>query len=126
MKNTYPRGAVLLLNILVIGTVSIMATAALARGSLSGFIESNAALNAWNTRADIFGCMDEMLIQIQKDNAFTTQSIYSGTATCTVSVTTPSAGTRSIVVSLTEGNNTRKATSLITLDPFAVTQITEP
>lgn len=125
-QNTHPRGAVLLLNILVMGAVSIMATAVLAHGSLSGFIDSNATLAAWNTRADVFGCIDEVLIQMKKNNNYTTTSVYGGTATCTIAITTPSSGHRSVVASLTEGTNTRKVTALVTLSPFAVTQITEP
>lgn len=124
-QHTHPRGAVLLLNILVMGSVSIMAAAVLAHGSLSGFIDSNATLAAWNTRADVFGCIDEALIQIKKNNSFAATSVYSGTATCTMAITTPSAGYRSVVATLTEGTNTRKATALVTLSPFAVTQITE-
>ncbi len=121
-----PKGAVLLLNILVIGVVCVIGAAILARGSFEGFLDSSKSLSAWNTRADVLGCIDEALIQIHKDNNFALTSVYTGTATCALTITTPSSGKRSIVATLTEGDITRKVTALVTLSPFAVTQITEP
>lgn len=126
MQTSRLKGAVLLLNVLVIGTVSVIGAAILARGSFEGFLDSAETLNAWNTRADVFGCIDEAIIHIKKDNDFTTPTLFTGSATCTITITTPGSGQRSIVATLTEGKSTRKATALITLSPFAVTQITEP
>lgn len=126
MHIPHPKGAVLLLNVLVIGTVCILGASILARGSLDGFLDSAETLNAWNTRADVVGCIDEAIIHIKKDNNFTAPTLYTGSATCTMTITTPTSGQRSVVATLTEGNITRKATALITLSPFAVTQITEP
>ncbi len=126
MQHTAPKGAVLLFNVLVMGVVAVAAAAVLARGSLEGFFGSTDTLAAWNTRADVFGCIDEAIIQLKKDNNFSTVTLSTGTATCTISITTPGAGLRSVVASLTEGDVTRQATASITLSPFAVTQITEP
>lgn len=126
MTSNPPRGAVLLLNVLVMGVVGIAAAAILARGSFESFLNSSDTLSAWNTRADVFGCLDEALIQIKKTNSFAPATLYSGTATCTMTITTPSSGLRTIVASLTEGNITRQVTASVTLSPFAVTQITEP
>lgn len=126
MKKSQPKGAALLLNVLVIGMVSVAGAAILVHGSFEGFLQSAESHAAWNTRADVFGCIDETLIHLQKDNAYAPTTVFTGAATCTVAVTTPSSGYRSIVASLTEGDVTRKVTALVTLSPFAVTQITEP
>lgn len=126
MKHAYPKGAVLLLNVLVVGMVSLVGAAILARGSFDGFLDSVDTATAWDTRADVFSCLDEAIIQIQKDNGFTAPTLFNGSATCTMTITTPASGQRSIIATLTEGKNTRKATVLVTLSPFAVTQITEP
>lgn len=126
MQHASPKGAVLLFNVLVMGVVAVAAAAVLARGSFEGFLGSTDTLAAWNTRADVFGCIDEAIIHLKKDNNFSVVSLSTGSATCTISITTPSAGLRSVVASLTEGDITRQATASITLSPFAVTQITEP
>ena len=126
MQNSQAKGAVLLLNVLVIGTVSVIGAAILARGSFEGFLDSAETLNAWNTRADVFGCIDEAIIHIKKDNDFAEPTLFIGSAICTMTITAPSSGERSIVATLAEGKSTRKATALVTLSPFAVTQITEP
>lgn len=121
-----PRGAVLLLNVLVMGVVSVAAAAVLARGSLDSYLDSATALQAWNTRADDFGCLDEALIQIKKNNDFANPTIFTGDTTCTLAITTPGVGQRLVVVGLTEGTITRQVTALVTLSPFAVNQVTEP
>ena len=116
----------LLLNILVMGVVSVAAAAVLARGSLDSYLDSATAFSAWNARADVFGCLDEALIQIKKNNDFLSETIFTGDATCTLMVTTPDVGQRSIIVSSTENNITRQVTVLVTLSPFTVNQVTEP
>ena len=121
-----PRGAVLLLNILVMGVVSVAAAAVLARGSLDSYLDSATALSAWNTRAQVFGCLDEVMIQIKKNNDFSSETIFTGDATCTLTITTPGVGQRLIIVSLTENNITRQVTVLVALSPFIVNQVTEP
>lgn len=126
MKSKQPQGFALLLNVLVLGIVSVTAAAILARGSLDGFMDSQQALSAWSTRAKVFGCLDEAIIQLDKNNDFADATVFMGSATCTLTVTTPAAGQRFVVVSLTEAEITRQVTALVTLDPFAVDQITEP
>jgi hypothetical protein len=126
MRNYRPNGTALLLNVLVMSVIGIVATSVLARGSVDGFLGSAQTLAAWDTRADVLGCIDEAIIQLKHDNDFNATAVYIGSTTCTVSITTPSAGLRTIVASLSEENITRQITAYITLDPFAVTQITEP
>lgn len=126
MRIAQSKGAVLLLNVLIIGSVCLIGASILARGSFEGFLDSSETQSAWNTRADVFGCIDEAIIHLKKDNNFTAPTLFTGSATCTMTITTPASGQRSVVATLTEGKNTRKATALITLSPFAVTQITEP
>ena len=126
MSNHHSKGAALLLNILVLGTVTVVGAAVLARGSFEGFLDSVDGLGAWKTRANTFGCIDEVLIHLKKDHNFAPTSVYTGSATCALAITIPASGQRSIVASLTEGNIIRNVTATVTLDPFAVTQITEP
>lgn len=122
----HPRGVIVLFTVLVLGVVAISAATVLARASLEGYLDAVAAQQAWNTRAKVFGCIDESLIHLQADNDWAPVSVTIGSATCTIAVTTPSAGTRQLVASLSENNVTRQATAQVTLSPFAVTQVTEP
>lgn len=121
-----PTGAVLLLNVLILGTASLVLATVLARGSLDNFLDSSRSLSAMNTRADLLGCLDEAIIQLQKDNNYATTSVYVGDATCTMAITTPVSGQRLITLSLTETDITRRVSATVTLSPFAVTQVTEP
>ena len=126
MDKLQSRGAVLLLNVLVMGVISIAATAVLARGSLDSYLDSATALSAWNTRADVFGCLDEALIQIKKDNDFSGAVISTGEITCNLVITAPASGQRLIILGIEKGGNIRQLTALVTLDPYVVNQVTEP
>lgn len=121
-----PKGAALLLNVFIIGTVAMLGAGILATSSVDSFLNKTDILNAWNTRADLFGCLDEALIHLQKDSAFAPNTTATGEVICATIITAPTTDTRSIVLSFTEGKNTRRLTALVTLSPFAVTQITEP
>lgn len=119
-------GVAMLLNVLIMGTMSLIFASVLARSSLDNFLDSNRALSALSTRADLFGCLDEAIIQLQKDNNYAATTVYVGDATCAMAITTPASGQRLISLSLTETDITRRVSATVTLSPFAVTQVTEP
>jgi hypothetical protein len=49
-----------------------------------------------------YGCLDEALIHIQADANFADSTVTTGDATCTLTITTPQAGQRLVVVRYTE------------------------
>ncbi len=112
--------------VLILGSVSLGALAVLVRGSINSFVDANETRIAQTVRAKASGCLEEVLIQLQKDNDFAPASVTTGDATCALTVTTPVAGQREVVVSLTDQSMTRSMRATVTLSPFAVTQVTEP
>lgn len=116
----------LLFVVLIMGSVSLGALAMLVRGSIGGLVDANEARLSQTMRASVAGCLDEVLIQLQKDNDFAPATIFTGDATCTLTVTAPSADERLVVVSLTEQGITRSRRATVTLSTFAVTEVSEP
>lgn len=119
------RGVIMVFLVLIIGSVSLASAAILARGSLGGLVDAASQNDAFATRAEILGCLDEVLIHMQKDDTYAPETVFVGSATCDLAVTTPGAGQRSISLTLTEGDVTRRLKADVTLSPFAVTQVVE-
>lgn len=126
MKTAPQRGMTLLFVVLIMGSVSLGALAMLVRGSIHGLVDANDMRTAQIVRAKVAGCLDEVLIQLQKDEDFAPATVATGNATCTLAVTTPTSGQRLVVVALTEQGVTRSMRANVTLSPFAVTQVNEP
>ncbi|MEK9156801.1 MAG: hypothetical protein AAB448_01540 [Patescibacteria group bacterium] len=120
------NGIALLLVVLALGMLSMGTLSVLAINSLNGFLEANDMQVGLATRAEVMGCLDEALIQLKKDNDFASSTVTTSNATCTLVATTPVAGQRLIVLSLTDQGFTRSVRATVTLSPFAVTQVNEP
>ncbi|MFA5945306.1 MAG: hypothetical protein WC802_00135 [Patescibacteria group bacterium] len=119
-----PRGVVLLYTVLIMGSVSLLAFAMVARGSLGGFIDANEELSALQVRSSAMGCADELIIQLKKSSDYAPATIPVGTADCNLTVTA-NGNTRSGLITLTQNSITRGVRVDTTVAPFAVTQITE-
>lgn len=126
MRHPHPRGIALLFIVLIIGSISFSTLAILTRGSVNGFVDANNAHIARAVRANAFGCLDEVLIQLRKDGDFAPPTIVTGDAVCTLTVTSPGSNERLVVVSLTDQGYTRSVRATINIDTFTVSQVTEP
>lgn len=120
------NGMALLLIVLVLGMLSMGTLSALAINSLNGFLDATSMNTAQIVRAKVMGCLDEVFIQLQKTNTYAPATVTTSNATCSLSITTPSFGTRLIIASLTDQNITRSARANVIVSPFSVTQVNEP
>lgn len=125
MKSRDQRGAVLFFIVLVLGAVSIGIFLILARMSLSGIIDVDEQERALEVRAGVFGCMDEVLIQLQANSDYSEISVTTDSVTCNVDIQTPQAGERDVFIDLTTGNITRSVRVDLTVEPIVVTQVKE-
>jgi len=117
------RGGVLLLLILVIASVVSMAFLLMAQAGVDTFVGSQTQTDSQEVRAQLYGCLDETLIQFQKNEDFSATEISVGEESCEIAITTPESKQRQLVLSLTQGSITRSLTVLISLPP--VTLISE-
>lgn len=120
-----PRGVILIYVVLILGSVSLAAMAMLARGGIHAFADSTEGSASFAVRSELLGCLDEVLIQLQKDDLYAPANVSTGYATCQLSMATPASGQRTATLTLTEGSVTRRVVAHVTLSPFSVTQVVE-
>lgn len=125
MTKNNQKGTVLFFTVLVLGTASAIALLALSRAGIDTFSDAEAQSRSLVVRENLFGCMDEVLIQFQVDPDFGETEIETVDAECDAVITTPLYGERDVVLTLTEGDVTRGVRVEFTLEPFAVTRVIE-
>ncbi len=119
------KGGVLLLLILVLASVASIAFLLMARAGVDTFMGSQTQTDTQETRGQLYGCLDEALIQFQRDENFFATEISVGEESCDLEITTPLAGQRQLILFLTQGSITRSLSILITLPPVMVVSVEE-
>ncbi len=119
------RGAILLFLMLVITGASLAALLALSLGGIDAFRTAVEEEGVFEEQAVVFGCFDELLIQLVGDPDFTTTSISIGSTSCDVLITNLGGTSRAITITRTNQNITRRLEVDLTVDPVVVTAVRE-
>lgn len=120
MKNR--PGAVILVLLLIVAAVGLMISLSLGLGAISENQMSLYSSVSGRIFYNMDGCGEEALIRLNRDNAYTGETITLNNTSCTI-VVTGSGSTRTINVTATQTDYTRKLQINVTLSPtFAVTQ----
>lgn len=117
------QGVALFLSVLVMGVVALAVLLELTQASVNAIADVHDQSNVTLARAAAFGCLDEVLIQLVGDPAWSEPSVNLPDATC--SVTIISGGTTDILVTATSGDVTRGVTAQVTLDPLVINDVQE-
>ncbi|MEK7108454.1 MAG: hypothetical protein AAB898_02175 [Patescibacteria group bacterium] len=117
------KGVALFLSVLVMGVVALAVLLELTQGSINAIADVHDQSDAALARAAAFGCLDEVLIQLVGDSAWSEASVTLPTTTC--AVTAVSSATTDILITATSGDVTRGVAANVTLDPFVVNDIQE-
>lgn len=118
------RGVVLFLTVLVMGTVSISVLLGLTQESINAIVDSHQQAESMKVRHVVYGCLDEVFLQLVGDSAWSSTSVTTTTAMCDV-VMTPSGSNLDLLVTWSLGDITRGVTANITVSPFIVNQMSE-
>ncbi len=119
------RGAILLFLMLVITGASLAALLALSLGGIDAFRTAVEEEGVFEEQAVVFGCFDELLIQLVGDPDFLTTSISIGSTSCDVLITNLGGTSRTITITRTNQNITRRLEVDLTVDPVVVTAVRE-
>lgn len=119
------KGTVLLFTVLILGLALIAALAVFSRGGLETFLQTKEDIVAHETRNHLFGCLNELFIQLMADPNFTTTTIETIDAECNVIITTPQEGQRHVELTLTQEEIVRSIEVEMTLPPLQITSIAE-
>ena len=78
------KGVALFLSVLVMGVVALAVLLELTQGSINAIADVHDQSDAALARAAAFGCLDEVLIQLVGDSAWSEASVTLPTTTCAV------------------------------------------
>lgn len=121
-----PRGMILFFVLIILGVTATAVILLLSQSSLNGLTSANEKIQSVQARSEVFGCLDEVLIQFTGDANYSPTSVGMGAYTCTASV--QSNGTvRTVTLTRTNQNITRRviATLDVSTSPFTVSSILE-
>jgi hypothetical protein len=122
---TNQKGTVLLFTVIILGLAAVSAFVLLSRSSIDAFVDSQQSAEAIQMRADLQGCADELLIQLQADSEYSGNEINTIDALCGLVLTTPEEGEREADILVTSNQITRIMHIEMTVDPVAVTLVSE-
>ena len=123
MKNQ--RGTILLLPMLVIAGASLAALLALSQAGIDSLRTVVEEQDALEERVILFGCFDELLIQLAGDPNFSATTLSIGDASCDVLISNLGGNARAFSLTRTAQNITRRLEVDLTVDPVVVTQTRE-
>lgn len=121
----HERGVVLLLSVIIMAAVGLSAFLAVSQLALNTLVTSREETSAWIVRNAVFGCLDETLIQLAGNPAWSAPTVTTNQATCTVAFQTPAPSTTDILVTWTSGDISRGVRARLTLSPLVVSEIEE-
>lgn len=119
------KGAVLLFTVLVVGLAAVAMMTVLAVSGLNSKVDSNQEVFAAKTRAHLNGCKEEVLVQFNNDPNYSSTSVNTLDATCTVAVTNLGGDNRSATISFTEVGITRSVYLEFSVNEVNVTLVRE-
>lgn len=119
------RGTVLLLPMLIIAGASLASLFAISQGGIDALRTVVAEEDALEARAVVFGCFDELMIQLVGDPSFSATSLSIGEAVCDVIVTDLGDNNRSVVLTYTAQGITRRLEADLAVDPVIVSAVRE-
>jgi hypothetical protein len=96
-------GSVLLVTVMVMGTATLVGFIGLAQASISRIQDADNTIKAYNRRTYVYGCAEEVLLQWQKNPNWNSPSINTGLATCSLTITNPTANERKAEVRWNDG-----------------------
>lgn len=124
-QSPHQAGAVLFFTVLVIGSAMIVALATLSRAGVDTSLNAQTQEVAQKVREQLFGCVDELFIQLQADPNFSSLTIGTPDMTCSLMLTNLGENQREAELSITQANVTRSAIIELTVSPVSVINVQE-
>lgn len=119
------KGGVLLFSVLMIGLAAIAMMATLATAGINSFVDADQQVSATIVRTDLFGCVDELLLQLNEDPDVSPVSVSIPSATCSVALVNEGGDNRSADLSLTQGSITRSVHIEMIVNGVQLTSVRE-
>lgn len=117
---------ILFLTLLILGVTATAVILLLSQSSLSGFLNIDEKIKSDQVRAEVFGCLDEVLVHFSADANYNPTTVDLATFTCTASVQT-SLDVRTVTLTRINQNITRRVVAVIQVGvtPITVSSVLE-
>ncbi len=86
------KGSVLLFTVLVVGFSAVAMMSVIATAGFNSFFDSDQQVSAVAMRGNLYGCVDELLVQLNLHPAYSPTTLDTLDAICTVSVVNEGGG----------------------------------
>jgi hypothetical protein len=120
-----PSGTVTLFLVLILGSFGVLAAGILARSGVDLAVDTRGQVQAARARAILFGCVDEVLIQLTRDAAWNETEVVTSAGACVISLEAPGPEERRVEATWTGEGLVRSVQVELTVDPIVITGITE-
>jgi hypothetical protein len=125
MRTPDEKGAVLLFTVLIVGLAAVGTFAILTRSAFDVVFDGEQQDDTQGVRGDLYVCLDELLLQFNIDSEYSTSTIDTAEAQCSVTITNMGGYVRYADIVLTEGDISRGLHVELTAIPIAVTAVSE-
>ena len=115
-KNINNKGVIALTTVIILGAVIAIITLTIAFGGISSRSNTFNLLESEMLFVKADGCMEDALLRLSRDNAFTSGSLTVDDANCSQVIN----GGTLITVGASEGNYVQNFTTTVQLSPFGI------
>ena len=125
MTRHQQSGVTLIFVVLLLGIVALTASIVLLRVGIDHVAADIDRRDAQIARQGVYSCLEEVLIWYNVDTDYSESSIVTEVATCSASITSPTASTREATLTVIEGDAEYGIVASFDIDPIAVNSIQE-
>ncbi len=120
-----PKGVVLLLSVMIVGSVVLAMALAVSLGTVGRTTTTLHVAQAFEARTRAGSCFDEALIWFASDANWSATSVTTLEGTCTVTVANLGGNSRELTINASEDNVFYGMEVTLMVDPVAVLTVTE-
>lgn len=115
-----PKGMILFLILLILGVTATTVVLILSQSSVNGFISIDEQTKSQQVRSELFGCLDEVLIQFAADSTYNPTTVDLATYTCSASVVS-TVNQRTVTLTRVNQGVTRRLVSVLNVGVSPIT-----
>lgn len=117
---------ILFLTLLILGVTATAVILLLSQSSVNGFLSLDEKIKSDQVRAEAFGCLDEVLIQLSANASYNSATVDLATYTCAVAIQT-NADQRTVTITRVSQTMTRRIVAVVnvSIQPITVSSVLE-
>lgn len=125
-SSQHPRGMILFFALLILGVTAASVILLLSQSSVSGYLSIDEKIKSEQVRAELYGCLDEVLIHYSANASYIPDVIDLASHTCSATALV-NGDQRTVTVSRTNLGITRRVVAVVNVNitPITVSSVLE-